>query len=1286
MKATKLLAVLLAVLMVIPAMVMPTAAADATAANTAADPYALKYEFTQFEASETPYFVQHGAGKDSASDWDGRNGEGNGTIWKFPLSNPSQMENAINKLTKFTVTAKTRNEVVLLLSLDNVNYTEVYSILTDPNLKVDDSRWCLNPAVRTYDFTDELYALLKTNPEAEYVYLKLSDALKGEVSVNGDYTAVGGYGGCFIKNTPVVVEINYDKDTYYTHNVTTFTPSIDDGNYVYRNTCTEKDKVGNFNTVRYYLDENAANAGKGVIQYSYAMTDSQLPEKLTWTASVGQKLNLEFSVNNDEWVPMFFHNEGNGAAMEYRTFDITEAYLEQVAKHPSNMLYIRLRNSVPGTGYGGAIDYKPVTLDVGYEKQQISGDQITLDWSVHGEDQGLYYVGGASTNYADKEKKYPVGLYTDRTRWGVMRYPITNADLSSEILFTAKVGAQFLLQVSLDGTNYVDAFRYNNEGAWATDSTSSKGFPTIERTFDLTVAVKKAAEKATSKNNLYIRWGDSEPDTNGYGGQLHGMGYRQNDDGSYTLVETYDTTLNIRSAEGMEYGYVVRQNVITGPIEMRTDGDYKGTYQFTATPDLPWADYRGGQPWNKISPAHVDATGATPILNGGVGRGNSTIKEAGASNYYADGGYYVLRYELPEGANKWHFTATMGNQIGIYVAYGDEITPHPETDAARYTKLTDYLAMGLTGSGDYKTNYTVTDTATDEELKDGRYVYLLFTDDDWYQVKLNGGDAEALQKARGWGGAILLGKNYPITMCAYLSTEAELCNTTEIGYVPYAHTVKESFTISKAKLQDADKKTYTYAETEPVLVAAATTAGFSTDIKEANVFTDEVTGELYTTGDGNWNSRFGNNKAVTVYRYKLPKYATKFDWTAKVGGDYGIYIAYASDTPADNEWKLVKNYLEDGYKVGQHPNATKMTISDDISADELAKGYVYLKFVDYDYVLYGTEGYTPEGGETIETDNGYGCRIVMGSNHSVDMVWTLSGEDRDVAQSVSSAQLSLTENFNLNFKLILPLSSKGDEIVTITWADGKPVEKVTKKNGGYLVEDILPQDMTKDLVVTFSGTCMDNTKYTSKTFTYSVKDYCMRMLSRDEAYYADAYGFTAEKTAAFKQLLSDMLAYGAAAQKYVFDDGELATDGVVGLKPSTFKALDKAVYENVLSRQATGEDGYKWAGVTLVLDNTVAIRYTLYTEAAAPIVMVNGTAYTPVAADEANYYYVDVPVYAGNFATEYVASFDGVEGYTLTYSVYHYVARKYNPNTLVTGDLIAALYNYGTSAAAYVAK
>lgn len=1200
MKATKLLAVLLAILMVIPAMVFPTAAEKA---NAAAESNVTEYRFTTLAESEALYLNPNYPGRTNEN---GRYGEGGGMRYEFPLTSDTMPTNV-------SIAGYIYNDVYFKVSFDGINFFDAYKASARVaggahSFDLDEN----GELAKAWDA-----AWMRTGKTPTTMYLHVDNVYFEHMTSNESAT---GWGTFIANNMETVVTIESDpiapQTKYWS---TVFTPGTDDGSYVYQNNAT------GVNNSCYYLDENAGNAGGTMVMYAYAMTNSELPEKLTWTASVGQKINLEFSVDNKNWVQMFFHNEGNGATVEYRTFDITEAYLEQVAAHPSDMLYIRMKNSVPGTGYGARLDKKPVALVASYGVKEISGDFITLDWSVgtdrdNGVDQDLYLKSKPSFNN---------GWYADGNGVGLMVYPLTNVDLSSEILFTMTACQQMRFEVSLDGTHYVEAFRYNNTGAVEVTASDSTGYKAIERTYDLTDAIIEAGKEATSKNNLYIRWGDSHPEK-GWGGRILGN----------TRV-----VLNVRSAEGIEYRHNVRTDVITGPIALKADNS---GYAFTAVPALPWADYRGGQTWHTINNSNksVDASGATPILLGDVNGGNK-------ANYYADGGYYVLRYELPEGANKWEFTATLGNQIGIYVAYGDSTTPHPETDAARYTKLTDYLAMGLTGSGDYKVSYTVSDTATEEELENGRYVYLLFTDDDWYINKLAGDTSGA---GRGWGGGIMLGKNYPIAFNVLLSTEDELLNTTSVAFEAYEHTKTESFQLTRVQ-KVHNKDVYEFIENEPVLVGSAP---ISRDLPESRVFTDE-NGFLYTTGDGNWNGRYTDGTQC-IYRYEIPEYATKFDWKVRMGGDYGIYIMYADEAPAaaSEDWILVKDYLKDGFKIGEHPGVTNMTISQNIPADNTAK-YVYIMFCDYDYRL-----------DPKQETSGYGARIPMGSDYSVDMVWTLAGKLRDTIPSVKSAALSLTDNFNLNFKLNLPISSKGNETVTIAWADGTAVN-YEKVDGGYLVTDILPQDMTKELVVNFSGTCMDNTQYTSKTFTYSVKDYCRRMIAN----YQD--------NAALVKLLSDALAYGAAAQAYVFDDGELATDGVVGMNVSTFE-MPTGDYTKVLSDAANKSgDNYKWAGVTLVLDNTVAIRYTIYSyDGTAPVVNVEGKA-VELVNDGNGYFHVDVPVMAGNFAKTYTASFEAIEGSSVTYSVNHYVARRYNANTLVTGDLIAALYNYGASAAAYVA-
>lgn len=1275
MKATKLLAVLLAILMVIPAMVFPTAAEEANAVTT--DNGVVEYRFRTGTSddpseSERPYLNPAWPGKTNNN---GRYGEiknnNAGIRYEFPLESELMPET-------ITISGNIYNDVWFKISFDGTNWVDGYKAearVTSSNNNSFNLTENGNVAVAWENY------LIRYGTAPTTMHMWVDNVYFENMTSNETKT---GWGTFIANNVDTVVKLTYATDgTRYKYETVVFTPNTNSGPYTYA-----VDASGTNDSTKdcWYMDENASNAGTKIIQFAYAMTNSQLPEKLTWTAEIGQNLVLDFSVDNENWVELYHEVPGNVTTRKYVTFDITEDYLAKVAETPSSMLYIRLRSSRPGVGWGGAIGKKPVILYAGYGEQQITGDYITLDWTPHGEDQSLYYVGGASVSYADKEKTNPIGYFVDGNAKATIRYPLANVDLSSEILFTATTSQQLLLEVSLDGTNYVEAFRYNNDSGVAASASHSTGFSSYKRTFNLTAAVKEAAKIATSKNNLYIRFGDAYP-SSGWGGRID-----------------YEVTLNVRSAEGMEYAEVLEQTVVKGPVQKRDDGNY--TFTGDVNTVLPWGDYS----YNRTlwSPFNSDTVNSDGVLVGSLGKNNSVI--------FADNGYFTLRYYLPAGATVWQFSAGLGNEIGLYYAYTtDAATPHPVDDFGEYEMLWNYVDNngGARPSG----NMTFKAETTPEVEAKGGYVQLLFVDySRWRQDVLK--EEGYTDTASGYGPKIGLGTNFPTTFIGYYPTEAELHNKTNVAYDEYAHTVKESFTLTKVRLSGSkysiavgedgiwETEDDTYAPyyiidgTEPVWVSGG---GLTNTIKGDQIDADTMT----FPGDGNYQARFGDASRI-IYRYEIPEYATAFAWTARVGGDYGIYYQFADSTPNSNpasgKWTYVRDYLHDVdeggnllYKLGNHPNATEMTISGSIDANETAK-YVYLMFVDYDYELYGS--YYGDGtGNTVEepvlgatTDDwiqtsGYGTRIALGTEQSVDMAWTMSGKVRDFAQSVSSAQLSLTDNFNLNFKLALPASSNGDEIVSITWADGTPVEKVSLVDGGYLVKDILPQDMTKKIVVNFSGTCMDNTKYTAKTFTYSVQDYCQRMISKNEAYYATAYGFTAEKTAAFKQLLSDALAYGAAAQAYIFDDGDLATEGIIGLKTSTFEPLNKDNYAETLSGDATAQGAYKWTGVTLVLDNTVAIRYTLWTEAAAPTVIVNDVEYTPVAVDgKANYYTVDVPVMAGDFATNYVASFKGVEGgFTLTYSVNHYVARKYNPNTLVTGDLIAALYNYGASAAAYAA-
>jgi hypothetical protein len=187
-------------------------------------------------------------------------------------------------------------------------------------------------------------------------------------------------------------------------------------------------------------------------------------------------------------------------------------------------------------------------------------------------------------------------------------------------------------------------------------------------------------------------------------------------------------------------------------------------------------------------------------------------------------------------------------------------------------------------------------------------------------------------------------------------------------------------------------------------------------------------------------------------------------------------------------------------------------------------------------------------------------------------------------------------------------------------------------------------------------------------------------------------GYTTDaQVKAFRQLLSSALRYGAAAQIYAnYRPKLLPTDGVTGLVDApAFDVTTISKIDNVLSGEYVS--GAKWRSATLVLGNSMAIRYAFTAESVEGLsVTCGGDAYTSFttaqAADGTAYYYFDVPVYADEFDEIFAASFDGVENYALNYSVNHYVATKYNPAQIKTAALLEAIYNYGLAADAFVAQ
>lgn len=162
-------------------------------------------------------------------------------------------------------------------------------------------------------------------------------------------------------------------------------------------------------------------------------------------------------------------------------------------------------------------------------------------------------------------------------------------------------------------------------------------------------------------------------------------------------------------------------------------------------------------------------------------------------------------------------------------------------------------------------------------------------------------------------------------------------------------------------------------------------------------------------------------------------------------------------------------------------------------------------------------------------------------------------------------------------------------------------------------------------------------------------------------------------------MVSDMLAYGAAAQKYTgHSTDDLANEGVEGYAPTDVLPTDadKAL-------DLTEGDYFFAAGVHFNNVNKIYAKFEAMSLENLTVT-VNGEEAEIVALGNNEYVVYSEAIYATEFANEFVFVIlvDGEAAQSLTYTVNTYANAKQNSATM--GELAVALYRYGLSAIAYV--
>jgi hypothetical protein len=267
--------------------------------------------------------------------------------------------------------------------------------------------------------------------------------------------------------------------------------------------------------------------------------------------------------------------------------------------------------------------------------------------------------------------------------------------------------------------------------------------------------------------------------------------------------------------------------------------------------------------------------------------------------------------------------------------------------------------------------------------------------------------------------------------------------------------------------------------------------------------------------------------------------------------------------------------------------------------------------------------------------------------------------------AVDGVSLNIADNIDVYYYVTAP----GFKSATASFVfDGKTTTATgTKLADGrikFVFEGINPAQLGDAINATFSVKYATNT-YTAKNDGMSVKKYYEM---------AQAYEGTKNDTA-LMTLLSDLLVYGAAAQTYVGDTDALVTDGLT-LTPSV-----NAIPESVFTAEG---DAFKSIGLELGSDITVALNVALK-EGDVVNVYYNDRctsfAEADLEADENGIYTVR---FADVYASDYAATITvELNGNILKYSVNSYINEMANSENANLAALVAALNNYGASAAAY---
>lgn len=401
--------------------------------------------------------------------------------------------------------------------------------------------------------------------------------------------------------------------------------------------------------------------------------------------------------------------------------------------------------------------------------------------------------------------------------------------------------------------------------------------------------------------------------------------------------------------------------------------------------------------------------------------------------------------------------------------------------------------------------------------------------------------------------------------------------------------------------------------------------------------------------------------------------------------DYSGYYYFAAKRSAGNyfyvgnEWDSSK----DRY-VATDSGLTELPTS--ITEVDMAYVFQLVKNNDGTYMIYEGNGGKLFGGEvenvTIVKNGEFyniydSSEVYFSFNNSTGnnyIKWYTSVQVRNFALvpvelsgNIDSASLTVKEDIAVNYyvtmsetfaeaKLQYTLSNGNDgEISPVV--DGERYKFTLELPPHYMTEEI-----TTKLV--YNGLEIDST-------TYSIQTYAKNQLDKIKD------GSLADTDGKLKQLLTDMLYYGAAAQTYKSHNVEkLATSGVENIGTPSTETPEATDFTLVKNEEISSYPAY-FKSATVWFDNVNQIRVTLSTTENVTMT-ING-----IAAEVTGTTVYTEDILPADFDATYTFKLyhDGILMQTLTYSVNAYAYAMKDDAEMQS--LVLALYRYGKSAEAY---